>query len=347
MTKSPRPAPPARLMLLDAASLYFRAFYGVPRTVHRPGRHAGERRPRVAGHDRLPGAGAPAGAAGRLLGRGLATGLPGGRDPVLQGAPGRAGPERAPRQRRRSSPRSCRSSPRRWPRSGSPAPGPPGTRPTTSSAPWSPGTPAAAGRRSTSSPATGTCSSWWTTRAGSRCSTSAKGVRDAQARRRGLAAREVRRALGGAGYADMAVLRGDPSDGLPGVPGIGEKTAAGLLAGHGDLAGLLKAVEDPASGLSGAQRRKLTEAGDYLAVAPGVVLVARDAPVSEHDDAVPREPGRPGRGAGAGRAVGAVLQPDQAGRGALSSASPQRDLSACGAGCARRRRRRPWTPGTP
>ena len=95
------------------------------------------------------------------------------------------------------------------------------------------------------------------------------------------------------GYADMAVLRGDPSDGLPGVPGIGEKTAAGLLAGHGDLAGLLKAVEDPASGLSGAQRRKLTEAGDYLAVAPGVVLVARDAPVSEHDDAVPREPADP------------------------------------------------------
>ena len=36
-------------------------------------------------------------------------------------------------------------------------------------------------------------------------------------------------------YADFATLRGDPSDGLPGVPGIGEKTAAGLLQQYGDL----------------------------------------------------------------------------------------------------------------
>ena len=34
----------------------------------------------------------------------------------------------------------------------------------------------------------------------------------------------------GGGYVDFAVLRGDPSDGLPGVAGIGEKTAAGLVA---------------------------------------------------------------------------------------------------------------------
>ena len=40
----------------------------------------------------------------------------------------------------------------------------------------------------------------------------------------------------GAGYAELALLRGDPSDGLPGVPGIGEKTAATLLAQHGSLA---------------------------------------------------------------------------------------------------------------
>ena len=38
-------------------------------------------------------------------------------------------------------------------------------------------------------------------------------------------------------YADFATLRGDSSDGLPGVAGIGEKTAATLLAAHGDLAG--------------------------------------------------------------------------------------------------------------
>ncbi len=43
-------------------------------------------------------------------------------------------------------------------------------------------------------------------------------------------------------YADFATLRGDPSDGLPGVSGVGEKTAAALLAEFGDLAGILSAA---------------------------------------------------------------------------------------------------------
>jgi 5'-3' exonuclease len=43
-------------------------------------------------------------------------------------------------------------------------------------------------------------------------------------------------------YADFATLRGDASDGLPGVAGIGEKTAATLLASHGDLAGIIAAA---------------------------------------------------------------------------------------------------------
>jgi 5'-3' exonuclease len=83
----------------------------------------------------------------------------------------------------------------------------------------------------------------------------------------------------GAAYADMAVLRGDPSDGLPGVAGIGEKTAAALLARYGDLATLLAARDTGDPGLTATQRRRLTEAADYLAVAPGVVRVADDAPV--------------------------------------------------------------------
>lgn len=83
----------------------------------------------------------------------------------------------------------------------------------------------------------------------------------------------------GAAYADMAVLRGDPSDGLPGVAGIGEKTAAALLARYGDLATLLAARDAGDPGLTATQRRRLTEAADYLAVAPGVVRVADDAPV--------------------------------------------------------------------
>ncbi|MFD6178370.1 MULTISPECIES: 5'-3' exonuclease [unclassified Isoptericola] len=97
----------------------------------------------------------------------------------------------------------------------------------------------------------------------------------------------------GQAYADMATLRGDPSDGLPGVPGIGEKTAAKLLAAFGDLAGLRAAAEHGAKGLTPTQRQKLLDAAPYLDVAPTVVQVAHDAPVDEVDDALPRAPKDP------------------------------------------------------
>lgn len=88
----------------------------------------------------------------------------------------------------------------------------------------------------------------------------------------------------GDAYADLAVLRGDPSDGLPGVAGIGEKTAAGLLRRHGDLAGILRAALDGAASadpLTPSQRTRLAEAADYLDVAPRVVRVLRDGEVVE------------------------------------------------------------------
>ncbi|WP_344124066.1 5'-3' exonuclease [Streptomyces blastmyceticus] len=97
----------------------------------------------------------------------------------------------------------------------------------------------------------------------------------------------------GAGYADLALLRGDPSDGLPGVPGIGEKTAAKLLTAHGDLAGIMAAAEDPAAKLTPTQRKRLLEARPYLAVAPKVVRVASDVPLPTFDAALPREPHDP------------------------------------------------------
>ena len=97
----------------------------------------------------------------------------------------------------------------------------------------------------------------------------------------------------GQAYADMSVLRGDPSDGLPGVAGIGEKTAAALITRCGDLAGLRAAAADPGSGLSPGQRRKLVDAAAYLDAAPVVVQTARDAPVPGVDDALPREPADP------------------------------------------------------
>ena len=93
----------------------------------------------------------------------------------------------------------------------------------------------------------------------------------------------------GSAYADMAVLRGDTSDGLPGVPGIGEKTAAKLIERYGDLPTLLTAITDGDPVLKGAQRARLEAALSYLEVAPAVVRVAHDAPVAEHDGALPTE----------------------------------------------------------
>jgi 5'-3' exonuclease len=95
---------------------------------------------------------------------------------------------------------------------------------------------------------------------------------------------------GGPAYADLAVLRGDPSDGLPGVSGIGEKTAAALITRYGDLDGLLAAVRDGDKDLAPGIARKLGAAADYLDVAPTVVRVVRDAPIPDVDDALPVTP---------------------------------------------------------
>jgi 5'-3' exonuclease len=101
--------------------------------------------------------------------------------------------------------------------------------------------------------------------------------------------------ISGRQYADFAALRGDPSDGLPGVPGVGEKTAATLLSRFEDMAALLAAVDDPASDLAPGPRRKLRDAEDYLAVAPRVVAVARDLDLDSPDLALPRTPRDPDR----------------------------------------------------
>jgi 5'-3' exonuclease len=84
----------------------------------------------------------------------------------------------------------------------------------------------------------------------------------------------------GPAYAELALLRGDPSDGLPGVPGVGEKTAATLLAQHGSLEQILAAAHDPKSKMSKAYRTKLLAATDYIEAARPVVQVAKDAPVT-------------------------------------------------------------------
>ncbi|MGZ0711016.1 5'-3' exonuclease (plasmid) [Coraliomargarita sp. W4R53] len=76
-------------------------------------------------------------------------------------------------------------------------------------------------------------------------------------------------------YADFATMRGDSSDGLPGVPGVGEKTAATLLAAHGDLAGIRAAAAEGV-GMTAGVCKKIVTASNYLDVAPTVVEVVRD-----------------------------------------------------------------------
>jgi 5'-3' exonuclease len=95
----------------------------------------------------------------------------------------------------------------------------------------------------------------------------------------------------GQAYADLATLRGDVSDGLPGVAGIGEKTAAILINRYGDLASLRRALAEGDPRIKGAQRLKLEAAAAYLDVAPVVVQVALDAPIPEFDGSLPREVG--------------------------------------------------------
>jgi len=101
----------------------------------------------------------------------------------------------------------------------------------------------------------------------------------------------------GSAYAELALLRGDPSDGLPGVPGVGEKTAATLLAQHGSLDEILAAAHDKKSKMAKALRAKLLAATDYIEAAGSVVRVATDAPVtlSTRTDRLPLHAADPAR----------------------------------------------------
>lgn len=101
-------------------------------------------------------------------------------------------------------------------------------------------------------------------------------------------------AIPGRSYGDFAVLRGDPSDGLPGVPGIGAKTAAALVTRFGSVEQMLEALETgQETGFPAGARTKLERSRDYIDASRYVVRVRTDVPLPELDITLPAEPADP------------------------------------------------------
>jgi 5'-3' exonuclease len=91
-------------------------------------------------------------------------------------------------------------------------------------------------------------------------------------------------AIPGKAYAAFATLRGDSSDGLPGVKGVGDKTAAFLTTRYGTVDAIVAAAQDAGSDMAAPVRKKILDGLDYLAVAPRVVAVATDIDVPTDPD---------------------------------------------------------------
>ncbi len=131
----------------------------------------------------------------------------------------------------------------------------------------------------------------------------ARGIRNLQIMDEAQVA--ARYGIPGRGYGDYATLRGDPSDGLPGVPGVGDKTAAALVTRFGSVAGILAALDAGGeaggdagkdAGFPAGARRRLEAAREYLAAAETVVRVVTDIDAPELaglDDRLPAAPRDP------------------------------------------------------
>jgi 5'-3' exonuclease len=97
----------------------------------------------------------------------------------------------------------------------------------------------------------------------------------------------------GRSYAAFAALRGDPSDGLPGVSGVGEKTAAALVRRFGSVHDILAALDAGHGGFPMGSRAKLTADRAYLEACVPVVAVATDAPLAPAGGDLPSRPADP------------------------------------------------------
>ena len=91
-------------------------------------------------------------------------------------------------------------------------------------------------------------------------------------------------------YDLFAMFRGDPSDGLPGVRGIGEKGAALVANNFDSPESALQGAIDEHPSLSPNLRKKIVEGADYLAIAPTLVRCVRDLPLPQVSLKLPLRP---------------------------------------------------------
>ena len=97
-------------------------------------------------------------------------------------------------------------------------------------------------------------------------------------------------AIPGDRYALFAMFRGDPSDGLPGVKGIGEKGAALIANNFADVDEAQRGARDAHPSLKPALAKKIIEGADYLKIAPTLVNCARDVALPSLDISMPTKP---------------------------------------------------------
>jgi len=97
-------------------------------------------------------------------------------------------------------------------------------------------------------------------------------------------------AIPGDRYALFAMFRGDPSDGLPGVRGIGEKGAAVIANHFVDVDQALQGAKDAHPALTPALAKKIIAGAEYLKIAPTLVHCAKDVALPSLDISMPKAP---------------------------------------------------------
>jgi len=91
-------------------------------------------------------------------------------------------------------------------------------------------------------------------------------------------------------YALFAMIRGDASDGLPGIKGIGEKGASVIAKQFQDLEEVILAAENDDERLTPNAKKKLLESAEYARIAPKLVHCALDVPLPKLNIDIPKRP---------------------------------------------------------